>query len=270
MGHDATEYDPRVSEMLERQVPLRLEARPDWDEAMHRAESDRNSDAESGRGPRSSEWRVSRMRSRRFLIPALAGLVLVVAGAATAAGMRFWSGPSSPSSIDTTKATSLVQYTLTSDFSIWRKGDTLALWRLPQRDGSVCVFAALSSPAPTAPGTNGHNPFTTGFCNAQGSMLMTGRPLSASLSTGPTPAGGLLFGEVRSGSGIARVEARSANGSTPLAYNSGWYIGQLPSSTTSSELAPPGGQYAVVGYDSKGVVAGKFDLVKTFGELDGH
>jgi hypothetical protein len=90
-------------------------------------------------------------------------------------------------------------------------------------------------------------------------MLIPGKPISASLNTGRALAGGLVFGEVRSGSGITRVELRSANGSTPLAYSDGWYLGQLPSSTSSRELA------IVVGYDSKGRVAGQFDLVKTFG-----
>lgn len=257
--HDVTDYDPRVNEILDRQVPLRLDAQADWAEALQRAESDRNTDAVSARRGRLGEWLAVRMRSRRLLAPALGIAVLVVAGAATATGVRWWSGPSSVSAIDTKEATSLVQYTLTASRSIWRKGDTVALWRLPQPDRSVCVSVALSSPKPTAPGTNGQNPFGNGFCSRSGSMLIPDKPISASLSTGRAPAGGLVFGEVRSGSGIVRVELRSANGSTPLAYSDGWYLGQLPPSTSSSELA------IVVGYDSKGRVAGQFDLVETFG-----
>ena len=106
-----------------------------------------------------------RRRSRRVLAAALGIAVLVIGGAATATGIRSW-GPSTPSAIDTKEATSLVQYTLTSDQPMWAKGDTIALWRLPQPDGSVCVFTALASPKPTAPGTGGPNLGGGGFCNS--------------------------------------------------------------------------------------------------------
>lgn len=248
MKEDVKDYDPRVNEMLDRQVPLRLDAQADWAEALQRAES-----AGLARRGRPGEWLAVRMRSRRLLAPAFGIAVLVVAAAGTAGGVHWW--PSSVSAIDTKEATSLVQYTLTSEFSIWRKGDTLALWRLPQPDGSACLSVALSSPKPTAPGTNGQNPFTTGFCSRSGSMLSPDKedaPIGASLST--TGSSGLVYGEVRSGSGIARVEVRSANGSTPLAYRDRWFLGQLPSGTSSSE---PAG-YVVVGYDSNGAVAGQF------------
>src|SRR6266545_2958565 len=106
--------------------------------------------------------RSSSLRRRRALVPALAVVVLAVAGAATAGGVHLWAA--GPSAIDTNQATSLVQYTLTDDLSLWKKGDTLAVWRLPQPDGSVCIFKALASPKPSAPGT-GPNPGGGGFCN---------------------------------------------------------------------------------------------------------
>ncbi|MGH8523602.1 MAG: hypothetical protein ACREXY_05115, partial [Gammaproteobacteria bacterium] len=113
-----------------------------------------------------------------------------------------------------------------------------------------CLSVALSSPKPTAPGADGQNPFTTGFCSRSGSMLSPdkGLPIGASHST--TGSSRLVFGEVRSGSGIARVEGRSANETTSLAYRDGWFLGQLPSGTSLS--------YVVVGYDSNGAVAGEF------------
>lgn len=251
--HDVTDYDPRVNEILDRQVPLRLEAQADWAEALHRAESDRNPDAVSARRGRLGEWLTVRMRGRRLLAPALGIAVLVVAAAGTAGGVHWW--PPSVSAIDTKEATSLVEYTVTSSFSVYGKGDTVALWRLPQPDGSVCLSVALSSPKPTAPGTNGPNPFTNGFCSRSGSMLSPdkGAPIGAALGTG---SGGLVFGEVRSGSGIERVELRWGNGSTPLAYGDAWFLGQLPSGTSSSE--PGAANYVVVGYDSNGRVAGQF------------
>jgi hypothetical protein len=266
MDDGMTGYDPLVKKMLDRQVPLRLDAPPDWADALHRAHRDRGSAEPSavGSGPR--EWLAARMQRRRFLIPALAVLVLVVAGAATAAGARFWRGPSSISSIDPTKATRIVQYTLISHISTWKTGDTIALWRFPQPDGSACVFTALSSPKATAPGANGDNPASGGFCNEAGSLLMPGKLISATGDISYNAGGStrLVFGEVRSGSGIVRVELRSANGSSPLALSNGWYLGQPLVPSTSSRPVP-GGHDVVVGYDANGKAIAEFDLTKTFG-----
>lgn len=261
MGHDVTEYDPQVKEMLERHVPLRLDAQSDWAGAVHRAASERKPDRGRTHAVhgRLGEWIAVRRRSRRVVAAALGIAVLVIGGAATATGIRSW-GPSTPSAIDTKEATSLVQYTLTSDQPMWAKGDTIALWRLPQPDGSVCVFTALASPKPTAPGTGGPNPGGGGFCNLSGSILQTGKLIGVegSYGGGYSPR---VSGEVRSGSGIARLEFRWATGSVPLAYDNGWFLGELP---VSSELAAEG-PYLVVGYDTHGTVVAQRDIGATFG-----
>jgi len=274
--HDVTDYDPRVNDMLERQVPLRLDAQADWAAALSKAEAeDARESANDGVAQRSdggrnhhpygrlAEWVGLRMRSRRLLAPALVLVVLVVAGAATAAGVRWWSGPPTPSAIDTTEATKLVEYTLMADFSVWKAGDTIAIWRMPQPDGSVCTFRALASVKPSAPGTDGPNPVGGGSCGMSGEQLSAGKPIGVSLSTTRQPSGGyswLIDGTVSSGSGIARLELRSPTGRLPLAYSHGWFLGQLPPRSSSASDLPQGGPYVVVGYDSQGTAVERLDL----------
>jgi hypothetical protein len=262
MGHDVIDHDHLVREMLEDQVPLRPDAEADWANALQRASA-----LDKGLGtqarPSRGERIASRIRGRRFVVPALAALVLLLAGVATAAGVRHWSGPSKLSSIDTKGATNLVGYTLTSDFSIWKKGDRVAVWRFPQNEGT-CVFMALASPKPSAPGATGQNPGSGGFCNASGSILMPGKPIAvmanSSLQSGRY--NWLIYGAVSPDSGVTNLALRSANGSAPLAYNNGWFIGELPTSSSSDALAP-GGPYVIVGSDSHGTAVAQLDLQKT-------
>ena len=56
MGHDVTEYDPQVKEMLERHVPLRLDAQSDWAGAVHRPQANESLIA-VGRTPCTVGWR---------------------------------------------------------------------------------------------------------------------------------------------------------------------------------------------------------------------
>ncbi len=267
--HDVTDYDPRVKEILERQVPLRLDAEADWAGALRKAEGV----PESGRNHRPprrlAEWVPVRMRSRRLLAPALGVAVLVIAGAA-AAGVRFWSGPSPPA-IDTTQATSLVEYTLTADYYRWKAGDRIALWHLPQPDGSTCVMTALASPKPTA-GTDDPNPLNGGgSCGNPGGQGPPGKPMTLQLATGIDSGlyyNWLISGSVSSGSDIARLEIRSDDGSSvPLAYSHGWFLGQLELPPSSSASLPHRGSYAVVGYDSQGKAIERRDLAWA---LEGH
>lgn len=253
MSHDATEHDPEVKEMLERQVPLRLDAQTDWAGTLHRAEIEGRSDGGRKHG-RLGGWFAARARSRRLLVPVLGVALLVVAGAATAAGAYWWN--EGPSAIETNEATRLVEYTLTSDYSVWKKGETIAIWRMPQSDGTLCVLQALAAPKPAAPGTSGPNPVGAGFCGSaerNQSTLPPGQLIGPRLGAGLEPGGyrWLLSGNVRPDSGITRLELRSANGSLPLAYDNGWFLGQLPSSSSSTGELPPGGPYVLVGYDSQ-------------------
>jgi hypothetical protein len=242
------DYDPVVNDMLDRQIPLRLEAEPDWAGVLERADS-----------------RSQRLRPRwhRVLVPALAVLGLALAGTAiaAAAGVRLWGGPPTPQAIDATQATKLVEYTLTTDFSVWKAGDTIAMWRLPQPNGGVCVFTALASPQPSAPGTAGPNPGGGGFCGMSEWQPPSGKDIGVSLSTTREPGGyaWLINGRVRPSSSIATLELRSAAGRLPLSYANGWFLGELPQSSSPNEL-PQGGPYVVVGYDGHGQPVANLDL----------
>jgi hypothetical protein len=252
--HDVTDYDPRVNEVLDRQVPLRLDAQADWAGALHRAETEGRSNGGRKHG-RLGEWLAARTRSRRLLVPVLGVALLVVGGAATAAGTYWWNA--GPSAIETNEATSLVEYTLSSDYSVWKKGQTIAIWHMPQSDGTLCVLTALASPKPSAPGVNGPNPTGAGFCGSSErnqSTLPPGKPIGPLLGASLEPGGyrWLLRGNVRSDSGITRLELRAANGSLPIAFDQGWFLAQLPSSSSSTAELPAGGPYVLVGYDSDG------------------
>jgi hypothetical protein len=248
--------DPQVQEILDSQVPLRTDAESDWAGALARAEG-------VGAGKTLAS---PRKQGRRFLVPALAAAVLVIAGAATAAGVRMWSGPSSLSTIDTDEATSLVQYTLGSDFSTWKTGDRIALWRMPQPDGSVCVFMALASSAPTGPDSLGPNRASGGFCSLSGTMRAPGNPIGVSLNSSLQSNGytWLIYGMVSSGSGIEKLGLRSAAGTVPLAYDNGWFLGQLARTSTASDKLAPGGPYFIVGSDSGGTTVAQVDLQERF------
>jgi hypothetical protein len=260
--HDVIDYDPGVNEILDKQVPLRLDAQSDWAGALRKAEGAPESGRNHNPTGRLGEWVAVRMRSRRLLAPAFLAGVLVIAGAA--GGARFWSGPS-PAEIDTTHATSLVEYALTADFSTWKAGDRIALWHLPQPDGSTCVFTALASPKPTAPGTDDPNPLGGGSCGNPGGQGPPGKPMTLQLETGIDSGlyyNYLISGSVSSGSDIARLEIRSDDGSSvPLAYSHGWFLGQLelPPPSSSASL-PHRGSYVVVGYDSQGKAIERRDL----------
>lgn len=243
-SHDLAEYDPLVKEVLERQVPLRLDAHADWAGVLRDA---------GGHGV----GKAVRLRSPRLLAAALGLIFLIIAGAATAGGLGWLSG--SPPPIDTTHATRLVEYTLTTDISLWKAGDRIAIWHLPQAGGGVCIFTARASPKPTAPA--GHNPVSGGFCGGSQEEVAPGEPMRVFLHTTRQLGGSyswLIDGIVSSGSTITRLEVQSAAGRFPLAYGHRWFIGQLPS--TSSSESPQRGTYVIVGYDSRGNVVERLDL----------
>jgi hypothetical protein len=256
-GHNVAEYDPVVREIVESQVPLRLDAHADWAAVLRDAGRD------------GFAAKPLRLRSRRLLAPALGLVVLIIAGAATAGGLGWWNGASAPT-IDTTHATRLVEYTLTTDLSLWKAGDRIAIWRFPQPNGGVCVFTALASPKPTALATARPNPATGGgFCGRSGEQVPPGKPMRVFLSTTRQLGGSyswLISGTVSSGSDIAKLEVRSAERPFPLAYGHRWFLGQLPSTSTSD--LPQGGAYVVVGYDSRGNVVERLDLRQALTGLD--
>jgi len=254
--------DPRIAEMLDDLVPPRPGPR-DWNAIVATASVTGTAVEARDSPPRRAQLRdwVRERRHQRVLVSVLAGLTLVLAGAAvaTAAGVRFWAGPPTPQAIDTTEATKLVEFTLTTDFSRWQAGDTIATWHMPQPDGSVCVLNALASSEPTAPGSGG-NPAGGGVCSMSEWRPPPGKDVALFVST--TRDGGyswLVSGKVNPDSGIAKVALLSATGPVSLAYASGWFLGQLPPSGSANEL-PQGGPYVLIGYDSRGKEVARVDL----------
>jgi hypothetical protein len=238
-----------LENLLKAQVPLREEASPDWADVLERVGRE---------GARSSV-----LRRPRLLVPVLLAVALTLAGAAaaTVAAVRWW-GSGGLRAIDTTAAEKLAELTLTASFSVWRTGDTIAIWRFPQPNGGVCVFTALASPRPSPAGSGGANPTGGGFCGMSDRTLPPGQTIGVSRSA--TLQGSvyrwLINGPVDPDSGIARLELRSATGKIPLGYGHDWFLAELPgTSNTASEL-PPGGPYVLVGYDSDGNEVARVDL----------
>ena len=202
------------------------------------------------------------VRSRRAFVLALGMLVLATAGGIAAARSgQWWRGGETPPPAETSSAEKLVEFTLTSGFSTWSRGTTIAMWRLPQSSawnggGWVCYRVALAAPAPTP--NSGPNPLGGGSCLRGSPTVPSGEPWSLSLGTVPGEDR-LLTGQVNPESRIARLELHSANGRLPLSYANGWFIGQLPPEASGDNL-PEGGPYVLVGRDDDGNVVASVDL----------
>jgi hypothetical protein len=154
------------------------------------------------------------------------------------------------------RAQKLVAFTLTSDASIWKQGTAVALWRAPTLDGRECVYVAPAAPHPS--GVSSHMP-GGGICGPPARQRPRSRSPFGPIQMSLSDPGGLLSGEVERGSGIVRVELRSARGSTELPFSDGYFIGQLPEGGSPGKL-PAGGPYAVVGYDAGGAQVASVDL----------
>jgi hypothetical protein len=156
--------------------------------------------------------------------------------------------------IDLDRAQKLVTLRLTSDFSIWKKGSTVALWRAPTLEGGECVYTAAASPRPS--GVSNRMP------GGGGCRLSREGPPSGSrfgLVQLSPDSGGLVSGEVGPTSGIVRVELRSGSGSRKLPLNEGYFLGQLPEGGGPGRL-PPGGPFTIAGYDAAGREVASVDL----------
>jgi hypothetical protein len=156
--------------------------------------------------------------------------------------------------IDLDRAQKLVELTLRSDFSIWKTGTVVAMWRAPALDGGECVYVAAAAPRPS--GVSTHMP-GGGVCGPPAGRRARSPfgPINVSLSD----PGGLISGAAALGSGIVRVELRSGSASTELPFSNGYFLGQLPEGGSPGKL-PPGGPYAVVGYNAADREIGRIDL----------
>jgi hypothetical protein len=185
-----------------------------------------------------------------MLIGAATAATLTVAGVAVAAavGELPWSDGRAFER-ETSGSTRLVAFTLTRHFSVWPAGQTIAVWRAPQQDGTTCVFTALAEPPPT--GDEGLNPAGGGMCGIDADKPPRGKALSVSISKtrGGNNFSGLISGPVDPRSGIVKLELQTPEGALPIAYDNGWFLAELGVSTSAGAF-PSEGPYLLLGYDS--------------------
>ncbi len=158
-----------------------------------------------------------------------------------------------PVVIDTDHAVKLVTTTLTRAHSIYGPGDRVAIWRGATRAGQTCYFIALAD-APLTP-LGGANPANAWRCGTGTWPSQT--PIQ--VETGKGLAGDrytvLVTGGVEPGSGIARVELKSATGRVVhTAFGNHAFIAELPDAPRAGKGSGPvpGGPYTAIGYDTHG------------------
>jgi hypothetical protein len=168
---------------------------------------------------------------------------------------------------DVHSATKLVRLTLGGDPDYKQRGITIALWRAPQKDGSVCVFRALASPRPDPPtspaggGEVGANPAEDWTCDSWQALNGTpaGRAVATSFSYDVDTNGARwqIEGHVNPESGIAKLRLKPNR--VTFVFRNGWFLGQLPKSDSSKGF-PRGGPYELIGYDNNGNEVARVDL----------
>jgi hypothetical protein len=102
-----------------------------------------------------------------------------------------------------------------------------------------------------------------GICGEPAAQRPPSRSPFGPIQLSVSEPGGVISGEVEPASGIVRVELRSGSGSTELAFSTGYFLGQLPEGGSPGKL-PPGGPYAIVGYDASGKQVARVDLEEVF------
>jgi hypothetical protein len=181
-----------------------------------------------------------------------------------------------PWSIEVEDASRLVALNVANPLPGNAPGDSIAIWRAVQKDGTVCVFDALASPRPhTAPAPSdrfadpaAYRNMPNGIvCDVDAEGLDTtppGKPVDVAIGGGGSTNGKWqyeLLGHVDLRSSVQRLELTSAKGQVPLAYDNHWFVAQFPQGGALHEL-PPGGPYALVGYDADGHEVARVDLQK--------
>ena len=145
---------------------------------------------------------------------------------------------------DFAQATKLVETTLAYDFSIWKAGTTIALWKAPDQGGGWClVLGPVPLPASGA-GAGAEQ------CGPTTGSPPPGHPLNVSFSSGLAHGmyRHLLQGSVDPSSGIVKVELQTADGTTRLLdFANGYFLDNV-APTNSVRLD---GAF-VVGYDASG------------------
>jgi hypothetical protein len=172
-------------------------------------------------------------------------------------------GPSSLR-VDVARAQKLVEFRTRSKWSIYPAGTDLALWRAPANHGLVCTYI---DEVPLRR-DRGFQMGGGGSCSdaSQPQPPAGGPPIRYRFSVGPA---GVFEGEVSPAAGIVRMGFRTAAGEEPLAFEHGFFIGQLPDGDVHAGELPPGGPFLIVGYAADGHVVARLDVEKTIGKASG-
>jgi hypothetical protein len=177
--HDVTDYDPRVNEILDRQVPLRLDAQSDWAGALRQAEGAREVALESDGRPDGRRNR--KIRGAAVLVSlagAAVGAAFVLAGSTNAdKGLRASdvlsvlsaTTPTTtpPADLTNVRSFSIVDFTQTRELGRHLGQFDSTLFVAPGRGGrSVCYMLYPS------PGSQG---IGTGYCHPLGDIPQTAK-----------------------------------------------------------------------------------------------
>jgi hypothetical protein len=159
-----------------------------------------------------------------------------------------------PIAIDTDHSDKLVTTTLTRPYSIYEAGDRVAIWRGPATGGRTCYFLALAA-TPVTPlgGANPANALTCDPTNVWWSQSAIQVAASRTLAGDRYMV--LVTGRVEPGSGIARIEIKSANGHVlRTALGNDAFLAELPDAPRAGKGPGPipGGPYTADGYDTHG------------------
>jgi hypothetical protein len=157
-----------------------------------------------------------------------------------------------PVVIDTDHAVKLVETTLTHPQGIYRPGDRIAMWRAPTTRSDTCFFIGLA--APLTP-LGGANPANGGTCGSATWPSTSAIQVSAGIGLAGDRYTVLVTGRVEPGSGIVRVELKSASGRVvQTAFGNHAFLAELPDAPRAGKRPGPvpGGPYTAVGYDAHG------------------
>jgi hypothetical protein len=170
--------------------------------------------------------------------------------------------PPPPSSIS--EAQKLAEVTLTLDYSVWKAGARIALWRGQSENGEPVLAVAAAVPPPT-----GRETFNlVGGTWPQTPPIRPGEVLRVSFSAtrlGPGAYSYVVEGLVKPGSGVGRIELRAGADVLPVALGGDAFLAQIPRPGPLDEL-PPGGPYSLVAFDGSDRELARVDLDELFRE----
>lgn len=169
-------------------------------------------------------------------------------------------------------AKKLFDVTLTQNYGVWKAGQTVTFESAQRSDGTSCLVAT------GAPGAQKGFNFSNA-CGAVSGGTNERHPISVGIGAGLTHVDGEavytwdISGAVDPGSNIAKLELRSDNETTAVAFGGGFFFAQLPATTPGPRkgtLSMPPGQWLLVGLDAAGHEVAQVDLVDFHRQASPH